>query len=73
MNTSPHLQAPEVLLQAGRYLDRQGLSRSILHDYVNCQALLPATVDCGLFALAFDDFKRGWGIKADIWSWACSV
>lgn len=70
---SPYFMAPEVLLQAGRYLDRQGLSRSILHDYVNCQALLPATIDRAVFAMAFEDFKRGWGIKADIWSWACSV
>ncbi|CAO1614294.1 unnamed protein product [Sympodiomycopsis kandeliae] len=70
---SPYFMAPEVLLQAGRYLDRQGLSRSVLHDYINCQSLLPATIDRSHFSMAFEDFKRGWGIKADIWSWACSV
>ncbi|PWN22250.1 hypothetical protein BCV69DRAFT_297550 [Microstroma glucosiphilum] len=70
---SPYFMAPEVLLQAGRYVDSSNTSRSILHDYVNCKHLLPFGTNSTYFDMAYEDFKRGWGIKSDIWSWACSV
>lgn len=70
---SPYFMAPEVLLQAGRYVDSSNTSRSILHDYVNCKHLLPFGTNTTYFDMAYEDFKRGWGIKSDIWSWACSV
>lgn len=70
---SPYFMAPEVLLQAVRYIDNQNISRSILHDYVNFPGLLPDGTDIRVFQMAYEDFKRGWGIKSDIWSWAVTV
>lgn len=70
---SPHFMAPEVLLQAGRYLSEDGLARSILDDHMNDDSLLPNVPSARLLEAAYRDFKRGWGIKADVWSWACST
>lgn len=65
--------APEVLLQASRYLSADGMARSVLEDYMMDRSQLPNVPSAMLLDAAYRDFKRGWGIKADIWSWGCSV
>ncbi|UZJ56441.1 hypothetical protein CBS101457_005761 [Exobasidium rhododendri] len=70
---SPHFMAPEVLLQAGRYLSADGHAKSILDDYLMDRSYLPKVPSASLLEPAYRDFKRGWGIKADVWSWGCSV
>lgn len=70
---SPHFMAPEVLLQAGRYLSQDGLARNVLDDYVANRSQLPDVPSASLLDAAHRDFKRGWGIQADVWSWGCSM
>lgn len=72
---SPNFMAPEVLLQAGRYVDHRHTSRSVLDDYVRHKVAHfgDDQRQLELFDLAYSDFKRGWGIKSDIWSWGCTV
>lgn len=70
---SPHFMAPEVLLQAGRYLSSDGMARNVLDDYVTNKNRLPRHPSTALLSAAHRDFKRGWGIKADVWSWGCSL
>jgi len=65
--------APEVLLQAGRYLSADGLAKSVLDDYMLDRSQLPNVSSSSFLEAAYRDFKRGWGIKADIWSWGCST
>lgn len=70
---SPFFMAPEVLLQAGRYVDHRHISRSVLDDYVRHKESYFTPAQIPLFDAAYSDFKRGWGIKSDIWSWSCTV
>ncbi|PWN54254.1 kinase-like protein [Violaceomyces palustris] len=70
---SPHYMAPEVLLQSSRYTSASGNLYSVLEDYELRPERLPEVEARKYFQLALTDFKRGWGIKADIWSWACTV
>lgn len=70
---SPHFMAPEVLLQAGRYLAADGIARNLLDDYFVDKSRLPPVPSARLFDAAVDEFRRGWGTKADVWSWGCSV
>lgn len=70
---SPHFMAPEVLLQAGRYLSSDGMARNVLDDYMTNKNRLPRHPSTALLPVAHRDFKRGWGIKADVWSWGCSL
>lgn len=70
---TPHYMAPEVLLQAGRYVDHHHISRSVLDDYVNHKARWLSTQQTHWFNMAYSDFKRGWGPKSDIWSWGITV
>jgi hypothetical protein len=65
--------APEVLLQAGRYLAADGMAKSVLDDHMLDPGHLPKVPSAILLEAAYSDFKRGWGIKADVWSWACST
>lgn len=70
---SPHFMAPEVLLQAARYLCEEGLARNVLEDYITQPSRLPDASSASLLNVAHRDFKRGWGLKADLWSWGCST
>ncbi|KAK0557942.1 hypothetical protein OC844_005464 [Tilletia horrida] len=70
---SPHFMAPEILLQASRYTDKDGVSRSTLKDHKRNPAYLPGTPSVQWLRLCLDDYAVGWGIKADIWSWGCCV
>ncbi|PWN97453.1 kinase-like protein [Tilletiopsis washingtonensis] len=70
---SPHFMAPEVLLQAGRYLSADGYARSVLDDYVSNSTWVPDVPSARWIAQCHEDFKRGWGIKSDVWSWGCCV
>jgi hypothetical protein len=65
--------APEVLLQAGRYLAADGMAKSVLDDHMLDPTHLPKVPSAILLEAAYSDFKRGWGVKADVWSWACST
>ncbi|PWZ02286.1 hypothetical protein BCV70DRAFT_215651 [Testicularia cyperi] len=70
---SPYYMAPEILLQATRYTDVSGRSRSVLEDYEHdYRSVLPAH-DWPHFHIGLTDLRRGWGIRADVWSWACTV
>ncbi|KAE8215887.1 hypothetical protein CF327_g882 [Tilletia walkeri] len=70
---SPHFMAPEILLQATRYTDKEGQSRSTLKDYKRNPHYLPASSNVQWLRLCLDDYAVGWGVKADIWSWGCCV
>lgn len=70
---SPYYMAPEILIQATRYTDISGKSRSVLEDYeYDYPSFLPRE-QWSVFQIGLSDLKRGWGIRADIWSWACTV
>ncbi|CAD6889377.1 unnamed protein product [Tilletia laevis] len=70
---SPHFMAPEILLQATRYTDKDGQSRSTLKDYKRSPHYLPANPNSQWLRLCLDDYVVGWGLKSDIWSWGCCV
>lgn len=70
---TPHYMAPEVLLQAGRYTDHRNISRSVLDDYVNHQDKCLSPQQRHWFQIAYSDFKRGWGLQSDVWSWGITV
>lgn len=70
---SPYYMAPEILLQATRYVDTSGRARSVLEDYeFDFTSFLPREL-WGMYHVGLSDLRRGWGIRADIWSWACTV
>ncbi|GAC93435.1 STE/STE11 protein kinase [Pseudozyma hubeiensis SY62] len=70
---SPYYMAPEILLQATRYVDVSGRARSVLEDYeFDFHSFLPRE-QWGMYHIGLSDLRRGWGIRADIWSWACTV
>lgn len=70
---SPYYMAPEILIQATRYTDITGRSRSVLEDYEHDYRRLLAKHEWPLFHIGLNDLRRGWGIRADVWSWACTV
>lgn len=70
---SPYYMAPEILLQATRYVDISGRARSVLEDYeYDYPSFLPRE-QWPMYQIGLSDLRRGWGIRADIWSWACTV
>lgn len=70
---SPYYMAPEILLQANRYVDASGRARSVLEDYeYDYPSFLPRE-QWPMYQIGLSDLRRGWGIRADIWSWACTV
>ncbi|SNX84485.1 uncharacterized protein MEPE_03194 [Melanopsichium pennsylvanicum] len=70
---SPYYMAPEILLQATRYVDVSGRARSVLEDYeYDYPSFLPRE-QWPMYQIGLSDLRRGWGIRADIWSWACTV
>ena len=70
---SPYYMAPEILLQATRYVDVSGRARSVLEDYeFDYTSFLPRE-QWPIYQIGLSDLRRGWGIRADIWSWACTV
>ena len=70
---SPYYMAPEILLQATRYVDVSGRARSVLEDYeFDYPSFLPRE-QWPMYQIGLSDLRRGWGIRADIWSWACTV
>ncbi|SPO25501.1 uncharacterized protein UTRI_03079_B [Ustilago trichophora] len=70
---SPYYMAPEILLQATRYVDVSGRGRSVLEDYeFDYPSFLPRE-QWPMYQIGLSDLRRGWGIRADIWSWACTV
>ncbi|TKY85869.1 hypothetical protein EX895_005410 [Sporisorium graminicola] len=70
---SPYYMAPEILLQATRYIDVSGRARSVLEDYEYDFASFLPREQWSIYHIGLSDLRRGWGICADIWSWACTV
>lgn len=70
---SPYYMAPEILLQATRYVDVTGRARSVLEDYEYDYPSFLAREQWPMYQIGLSDLRRGWGIRADIWSWACTV
>lgn len=70
---SPYYMAPEILLQATRYVDITGRARSVLEDYEYDYPSFLAREQWSMYQIGLSDLRRGWGIRADIWSWACTV
>ncbi|CBQ73147.1 conserved hypothetical protein [Sporisorium reilianum SRZ2] len=70
---SPYYMAPEILLQATRYIDISGRARSVLEDYEYDFASFLPREQWSMYHIGLSDLRRGWGIRADIWSWACTV
>ncbi len=70
---SPYYMAPEILLQATRYVDASGRARSVLEDYEFDYPSFLAREQWPMYQIGLSDLRRGWGIRADIWSWACTV
>lgn len=70
---SPYYMAPEILIQATRYTDVTGRSRSVLEDYEHDYRRVLSRHEWPLFHIGLNDLRRGWGIRADVWSWACTV
>ncbi|SPO36565.1 uncharacterized protein PSFLO_02036 [Pseudozyma flocculosa] len=70
---SPHYMAPEILLQASRYADHKGRARSVLEDWEPHYKQYFTATEVTYFELALSDLKRGWGIRADMWSWSRTV
>lgn len=61
--------APEVLLQATRYTDANGKKHNILEDYEADPTQLSKGVSTAQLSFLLAEYRRGWGVKADIWSW----
>lgn len=70
---SPYYMAPEILLQATRYVDISGRARSVLEDYEYDYPSFLSREQWPMYQIGLSDLRRGWGIRADIWSWACTV
>ncbi|SAM82104.1 uncharacterized protein UBRO_04389 [Ustilago bromivora] len=70
---SPYYMAPEILLQATRYVDASGRARSVLEDYEYDYPSFLSRELWPMYQIGLSDLRRGWGIRADIWSWACTV
>ncbi|CDS01662.1 uncharacterized protein SPSC_01265 [Sporisorium scitamineum] len=70
---SPYYMAPEILIQATRYIDISGRARSVLEDYEYDFASFLPREQWSMYHIGLSDLRRGWGIRADIWSWACTV
>ncbi|EST05438.1 Protein kinase domain protein [Kalmanozyma brasiliensis GHG001] len=70
---SPYYMAPEILLQATRYVDVSGRARSVLEDYEYDYPTFLPREQWPMYQIGLSDLRRGWGIRADIWSWACTV